>query len=766
MGTRRGNDLQRPLALVASHPAVSNVGPPSHDEERGITSVNVTFDVSLPNEWRRCRRSPSGVRLQEVVRFDFPIEFPMNPPRLSLRADFNRNLPHMQPWLDDGRPVPCIYDGDLADLLHQNGLASFVNQTAVWLERAALDKLVDPEQGWEPVRRNSFRDVLIADADSLRSFVDRKGGCKFLGLSYLRMAIDSRTDFVHGQISTETAKLTHKTAPDIFEEFPVDPNSQFIFGKSVALVAWPGKQPSGAPVISDVYLPETVTSVGDLKERAAMYGCTTALNNGLRWLEQCFRGYPTAGPFCFVVVLMPRRPCNVIGSRSPIELCTYVLDIVSPDLYTDGNATAVRPAGHHHTVSRSLLVQMSGGDTTRQRPRWTLVGAGSLGSKLALHLARAGNGPEVVVDRSTMTPHNAARHALIPMTGDMQILWSNAKATVLCDSLRGLDQTATPIIADASNILMSNTSTGCAWSKRSWAVVNATASSAVREAFAFTNHMPTRVIETTLFARGRVGMITVEGPNRNPNTNDLMAECYALLRYTSTLSEIVFNGGDTITLHNVGQGCSSLTMTMSDGRLSLFSAGMAEYLLGKQRDGLPPDKGEVIIGRLSGDGLGLQWQVTPVPPVVLVRSRMNGKTWCIHVHQRVVEKIESDVARWPTVETGGVLMGRLSELSRTVQIVDILDPPEDSERSASCFVLGTIGLRKHIENYSNAVGWSLYCLGTWHSHLDSSGPSMTDRATAKAVSLARITPSVSLIHTPTGFHAFLAGAEKVHVERN
>ena len=66
--------------------------------------------------------------------------------------DFNRNLPHMQPWLIEGRPAPCLYEGSLTELLHEEGLVGILNQTAIWLERAAMDNLLDPEQGWEPVR--------------------------------------------------------------------------------------------------------------------------------------------------------------------------------------------------------------------------------------------------------------------------------------------------------------------------------------------------------------------------------------------------------------------------------------------------------------------------------------------------------------------------------------------------------------------------------------------------------------------------------------
>ena len=94
-----------------------------------------------------------------------------------------------------------------------------------------------------------------------------------------------------------------------------------------------------------------------------------------------------------------------------------------------------------------------------------------------------------------------------------------------------------------------------------------------------------------------------------------------------------------------------------------------------------------------------------------------------------------------------------------VHVVDVLDAPRDSTRSATKFVLGTEGLRQQMEEYSEAIHWSLYCLGTWHSHLFSSGPSTTDLATAKMVSRQRVTPFIFLIHTPAGLRAYLEDFE-------
>ena len=107
------------------------------------------------------------------------------------------------------------------------------------------------------------------------------------------------------------------------------------------------------------------------------------------------------------------------------------------------------------------------------------------------------------------------------------------------------------------------------------------------------------MVEASLFAGGRLGVVTVEGLGRNPSTTDLMAEFYAMLQEERELSSIVFGDGEAMARQGTGHGCGSLTMAISDGRLSLFAAGIAEYLLGKQENELPGEGGEVVFGRIS-----------------------------------------------------------------------------------------------------------------------------------------------------------------------
>ena len=666
----------------------------------------------------------------------------------------------MQPWLIDGCPVPCIYDGAPAEIFLREGMAGFLNRVVTWLDRAAMDELIVPEQGWEPVRRDYLNDSIVADAEFLDRLMKRNGGYRFLTFNYVKIRNADGTEQVLGHVSEDVIKLNPKVAVSLFAETTTNGNDQLRWGKALAMIVWPGKHPSGKPIVCKQYLPETVYNVDCLTTRSEIYGCSNELRSGLNRLNTCLSGCNNPGPFAIAVILVARRPYHLIDSRSTGELCPYVLNIWAPRLFPDGGTSVVRPAAHRHAMSRAQFAQMSGQVPTTSPLQWTLVGAGSIGSKIALHLARIGNGPTVILDKSVMSPHNAARHALVPAPDHLQVSWTRPKAHLLSEALRGLNHHSESITHDMMGTLASRDTDAAsgAFPKQSWAIVNTTASLVVREALSRCEWMRSRVIEVSLFSAGRVGMITVEGPERNPNTADLAAEFYALAGDDLELASIVFANDYSLDLRAIGQGCGSLTMPMSDGRLSLFAAGMSEYLYAKQRDGLPDDAGEILISRLSEDGLGVTWWRFRIDPTTVVDT-INGQPWRVRIHKRAADKMEQEAARWTDVETGGVLIGRLSQTARIAYVVDVLEPPEDSLRSSQEFVLGTKGLMPQLKRFISQRDCSLYCLGTWHTHLHSSGPSAKDHAMARAASVARLTPSIFLILNPSGFLGFVAGID-------
>ncbi len=569
-------------------------------------------------------------------------------------------------------------------------------------------------------------------------------------------------DMVHGAVSAERLVFNPKTAGKLFSHFPPEAGDRWRFGRSIALVAWPGRDPSGKLIVTDGYQPETVTDIASLKVRAADYGCAPALNSALRWLETSVSEWRVDGTVPLAVILAARRPYHLIGINSEIELCAYILDIGAPKLLPEGEHTPVRPAGHRQAITPRLLRRLSDDwDDDSDQIRWVQLGCGSLGSKIALHLARAGRAPSIVIDRSYFSPHNAARHALTPRPGQMQISWLGDKAAALAEAIKGLGQHAEPVIGDIVAITrdkergrerLSRKGHGRSSTRRPPLTV--------REALASIPggiEIP-RVVETVLFAAGRLGVVTVEGARRNPDSLDLMAETYKLVREQKALRALMFAEGAGLMRQSIGEGCGSATMPLADARVSMLAAPMAEIVVGLQREALPAESGSIRIAVVSEDGISVGWSRYDAAQVIIVPVQGPGG-WRVRLSARAARKINDEVTRWPKVETGGILMGRMSEAARAFYITDVLPAPEDSERSAAEFCLGVHGARRTISDYAESCGYSLFCLGTWHSHLAPSGPSATDRATAATVALARLAPSVLLIHTPKGYAALLADAD-------
>jgi hypothetical protein len=754
--------IERILRIIAAHPNIAEVSPARPDPETGAWEIDAALRLGLPNAWIADGESPNGVRAVETVTIRFPAEFPLRAPIIHLRQEFDRSLAHVLPGGPATRPRPCLFDGDVSELLQQQGMAAILNQLVQWLEKAALGQLIDPAQGWEPVRRDELADFIVADAGTLRALISRKAGYAVFGFDYVLLTDPDGVPALHGEMSTDRIALSPKKIGAVFSETPVKASDRFRFGRSVAIVAWAGRDPSGQPMVANRYEPETVMDVGSLMARATEYSCAAPLSSAFRWLETCLAGYQIDGTVPIVVILCARRPFHLIGSNSSIELCPYVVEVTALKLLPAGDQTSVRPSGHRQAITTGLLRRMSGDDSAQESTRWVQLGCGSLGSKIALHLARAGRAPSIVIDRSHLSPHNAARHALVPTPGRMQIPWISDKAGALAEAIEGLGQRAEAVVGDLPSITRDKMKARKALPKRAWAIVNATASLAAREALGSIPRgieIP-RVIETSLFAAGNLGVVTVEGPHRNPDSLDLMAETYALAREEEALRALMFAEGAGLTRQSIGEGCGSATMALSDARVSTLAAPMAEIIAGMQRGSLPDGGGRILIGVVENDGISITWSDHEVAPAAIVPVE-GPDGWRLHLSARAASMIDDDVKRWAQVETGGILMGRMSEAARTFYVTDLLPAPEDSERSAGEFRLGTRGARQVISDYAESCGYSLFCLGTWHSHLMPSGPSANDHATAATVALARLAPSVLLIHTPAGFTALLADTAAV-----
>jgi Prokaryotic E2 family A len=734
--------VRRALRLIEAHPSVVRL---TADRVQGSDATVAVAEIrtELPNEWRAAGVSPSGVRVIEPVTLVFTAGYPLRAPYIWLRADFNRSHPHVQPSREGGPPEPCLVAGSPREVLRVRGIGGLFEQLVDWLDKAAMAQLIDPQHGWEPVRRDGVDDVIVAEAAWLTGLQTREGGCSVFPATYY--------------VSRGASLFAYRIGIPKAASVPLEPELVGTWryrkvgdhgetGNTHALVAWSGKLPSGQPLIASRYYPETVTTIDELLARAGELGCREFLEPKLSILQRRISGVTLKEGQPIPVLLLARRPFKVIGTSSPIEICPYVVDLRGGEELSSGSAKSVRTAMHREELSTELLRRAAGDDGNALRP-WTLIGCGSIGSKLAIHLAKSGRGPAAVIDNGNMQPHNFARHGTLPSENKVESFWSIPKAHHLADVLATLKQPPVPHDVDIIAHVLDKKSITSLVASDSFAVVNTTGSASVREALAMMGVAATRprAIEACMLGIGSVGLMSVEGPGANPSTTDLMCEAYRLIHADQNLRKEVFN--TTAEAIEIGQGCSALTMPLSDGRLSSFAAPMSEYIRQLQRDDLP-GSGAVLIGNLAADGLNQTWTRAEIRPRILVGD---GSGSIVRVSPGVDEIIRREVASRPGSETGGIIIGRYSDIANVFHVVGTLPAPPDSKFSRDEFVLGTQGLRPMLEDLIEGSGGALYALGTWHNHLVPSGPSGRDVKTAALLSVSQYFPLLMLIHTPAGY---------------
>lgn len=754
--------IVRAIVHIEAHPAVAGTTLLPSKRDSGVTDVQVRIRVNLPTEWLPAGRSPTGVRAVEHVVFRFGPTYPFSAPEVLLRTDFNRELPHIQPGSVSEPVFPCYYDGTPDDLLQQGGLFAIVDQMVVWLQKAALDELIDQKQGWEPTRRDNIHDTLIANIDNLQRWIGNRERIHIFHADY--MVMEDRTPSGIKLKFRTNAKVREKPVRLTFElvqmAFTPRQREQIQWGHSFALLICPGSSSTG-PIVISHYQPETISTWEDLLVRARELGCEDKLQDVFGQLERLTRNLLQNVEIPIFIVLAVRRPFELIGSNSIIELLPYLMWAKSPVKKDGLSSMRVHPLAHRHSITQNLLRHMAGTQMKGETHKLVQLGCGSLGSKITIHLARAGLAPDTVIDKGNFSPHNAARHGLLPYVSpitEAMDSWLYCKANLLAKAVGTLGKEARAYTADAIELVTSANDSEKLFSSSS-VVINSTASLAVRECLASSDlhNFGARIVETALYGQGTVGLMTVEGVSRNPNCSDLTAEAYLLMRERKEVQTVVFSEKPGVARHTVGQGCGSVTMIMSDARLSMLASAMAERIGSMLQAGLPTC-GEILIGCIDSDGMSTSWARSECSPFTIVVPA-NESTWIIRISPRVHEKITDEVAKYPTVETGGILIGRVSESGRTITVVDVLPAPTDSQRSAGLFVLGVKGVATLREMYESSTQGALYCVGTWHSHLYEEGASSRDYATAKIIGNSQLTPSVLVIKTPTSYQAILASEQ-------
>lgn len=671
------NDYLIDLArkFVEEHKSVLQIFE-NHINDKGLIYFDFNVKVNLPSSFKSKSQTDKGVKSIENITMEFPKEFPYKAPMVYLRDDFNRNFPHINPIVDKFNP--CIFEGSVDELLQQPlWIDGILDQLIDWLETSASNSLINPEQGWEPMRVDDNNGFLVFDRkELLLYFLEEKKFAFYV--SYKK----SKKDFLVARVS-ET----------VIENF----KSSFMF----CFVS---------SDVSNEYIPYNIRNFTNLVEFARKNN----INNIKESINGNYEKLVKDKIELLFISLFIKRPYKVIGTDSSIEILHFSLELKKHKKKNEvhQNANVCTLSGLNLSDTK-LLQQFSGVKRVIKETQMIMqIGCGSVGSKVALHLARNGNDNFKLIDEKYFVPNNNARHALFSLSS------LNSKVELLQEAmqkigLKNIDPVSKNIF-DIENFKTTNEDI----------IIDSTASLSVNN-YLTTKLFQGRLIHTSLYNNGTIAFVGIEGKNREVKIVDIISFMY---QKCTEDNEIAKRITDThATYQSIGQGCGSFTTVSSDATISISSAGMSNLIQSKIDNGFD-NNGEFWLGLLDDNNLGMSWKKTIIQPLSLkhIKGIDNGD-WEIRIFKNVLDNIKIESDKWNDLETGGILIGHISIPTQTIVITGQIEAPEDSIRGKCKFYSGVKGLGEKLKFIEKSSAGMITQLGTWHSHPNSSSnPSSID----------------------------------------
>lgn len=659
--------------------------------------LELTVNTHLPQDFKKEGVSSRGVKAIEPVRLEFRDQYPFLAPRVVLRDDFPRSFPHINPSSDV--VSPCIYEGNLTELLQQSGLERIIFQLVSWLRKAAADDLMDLSQGWEWMRNDNCKGILKGNFRLLRENVLDKS---FKGVFRARV-LPCTKEFFRASLS--------------YEKWAWDQGDGDLLPCFVYVA-------SQEKVIS-YYHPNKVTNVEELKEFFVTHVGVNTFDEAMSEVAK------QKGVGRFIAIAVVRRPVSLINTNTNLEVLPFLIKVKRTGKKHVSLQSPVLLLGASELCSPALMRQVAG-HQPEFPGRIIQLGCGSLGSKLSLHLLRNGLPRICFVDTDILSSHNMARHALTWGINE----WFKSSAMAATAELFGVEES----VGKYDYIEASTTASAIDL------IVDSTASLAVRNRLTLDN-VKARVVHTALYGKmeHQCGICFIEGADRNPRVDDI---CFHFMR-ANVLDDIgaVDYTAKNLERYTYGQGCSSLTMKVDDATISLLAAGMA-HRVQKCIDSGFPDTGDCGYGRTE-DGESVRWaRLDMGKTLVLPGVRDDG--YQVRVLSCAKDEMDRLAESAHKNETGGYLVGAIVPNTKTITVVACLPPPSDSRATPAEFILGVEGMKNvetTINEKSNCV---LGVIGTWHTHPMGGRASITDWETYDKIFKKRKCPTLCLIWTPTG----------------
>ncbi len=712
-------------------------------------AVPLTVDVELPS-----RGPVDGVDIRKrepIVLLFNKKSFPYVAPLVySDRTDFSKTaFPHLNVTGPKAPAWFCLHRGSIDTWFAEHTVADLVERARGWLRDAARNRLVPEGDGFEPTRAADKLGIFYYPPDDNLGRILEHWKYNGGAAGHVVMSFDLLDDESMAEVGASgyTVRQVAFVPPDAYDDekslalainvLQKKPEFKGLFQRRLfGVLVWATESEVSRKHFGE--LPQTLDEL-DVWARDLGLPLTQALADYLSRDLQILAGVP--------IVLAIRRPAQVLGTESDIELLNFLILAGGDHWPKDGAwdlAATVDLSDHRTPLTPDFARQISALPADGAAEPTVVFGAGALGSKVATHLARSGSVALKIVDNAKIAPHNLVRHAL----GGRAIGLSKAEA--LKDELIKLYPGQGDLPVEGIN--------GSALSRlrkpeffAGYAnLVDMTASNIVFNALRDAD-LPDalRVHRAEIAHRGRLGLLSIEGRGRNPRLDDLQTLIYDsaieddavaawLEEVKSTRDDRVGAGG--LEDIQIGLSCSSATMRLADEVVSFHAATatrrLRPYLA---KDGPSRKDGAIYRSFLGEDGDSSAATQTFAPTVLLDADA----GWRVRIAARAAAEMSELMRRHSPNETGGILVGRIAATRKTIYVTRLVPAPPDSRGTPWVFTRGTEKLPEAIERVQRRTGGLLTYVGEWHTH-PMGGSDLSDTDKRAVISLRSILDNVGL----------------------
>ncbi len=647
------------------------------------------------------------IRVTEPVLAVFSLQgYPSVAPWIcSDRLDFPANrMGHMY-VSHNGKPGGfCLVRGNMSEWYANKRPKDLLIRIENWLRDGAAGELNENGDQFEPLRLEGYRAKIVFDYDLFYSVANEKKSLP--DHTNYSMALFERSSKGEETIVSIQEVFDASNHEKLMKNFNAE-RELHVKGKGgknyhIGYILWP----VGNEVYDD-YCVTLPSNWKEFKDFCFSFGIETSiLEDHLTSAdENMFKMVP--------IIVAIRRPRPLIGFSGDIEFVSFFtflekLETVEGKL---SDQLEVHFFQHLQPLTVKKAQEISG--LTQEFEGINLVvGCGALGSKVSMHMARSGLVYTFHTDNDYLAPHNLVRHVGFRdgvgmnkakyIESEIEKMYSKDESLLSAGfTLSGQAMLTDPYLKMYRN------------------VIDFTASAS------FFNFLVTlkkiekiRINKGAIVDGGNIGMLMVEGKERNPRIDDLQSFLY-LQAFSDPEIEAWLKreaSENTAAIDTkVGIGCNSETVILADDTVSYHASYMSRVLKHETRLSVE-SAGKIFLHMLSSDrDYNVKAKVIDVPKMEVLTA-VNDPEWQIRIIPGILNQMRTELAKAYPKETGGLFIGQANFKTKTVHVMGLIEAPSDSMSNQVCFCRGVHGLKGAVDHITEKTGGQLGYIGEWHTH--------------------------------------------------